>query len=34
MDGGRIIEAAPPRQFFDHPQTERARNFLSKILAH
>jgi glutamate transport system ATP-binding protein len=34
MDGGRIIESAPPRQFFDHPQTERARNFLSKILAH
>jgi glutamate transport system ATP-binding protein len=34
MDGGRIIESAPPRQFFDHPQTERARSFLSKILAH
>ncbi len=34
MDGGRIIEAAPPREFFDHTRTERARNFLSKILAH
>jgi glutamate transport system ATP-binding protein len=34
MDGGRIIEAAPPREFFDHTQTERARNFLSKILTH
>jgi glutamate transport system ATP-binding protein len=34
MDEGRIIEAAPPREFFDHTRTERARNFLSKILAH
>jgi glutamate transport system ATP-binding protein len=34
MDEGRIIEAAPPREFFDHTRTERARTFLSKILAH
>jgi glutamate transport system ATP-binding protein len=34
MDGGRIIEVAPPREFFDHTKTERARTFLSKILAH
>ena len=34
MDGGRIVELAPPDQFFDRPDTERARNFLSKILAH
>jgi glutamate transport system ATP-binding protein len=34
MDGGRILEAAPPRDFFDHTRTERARSFLSKILAH
>ncbi len=34
MDGGRIVELATPEQFFSKPETERARNFLSKILAH
>jgi glutamate transport system ATP-binding protein len=34
MDGGRIVETAPPDQFFQHPQTDRARDFLSKILVH
>jgi glutamate transport system ATP-binding protein len=34
MDGGRILEASPPEQFFSAPETERARDFLSKILAH
>jgi len=34
MDGGRILESAPPEQFFSAPETERAREFLSKILAH
>ena len=34
MDAGRIVEAAPPEQFFDHPETERAKDFLSKVLAH
>ncbi|CAN5843889.1 amino acid ABC transporter ATP-binding protein [soil metagenome] len=34
MDAGQILEVAPPEQFFDAPQTERARDFLSKILAH
>jgi glutamate transport system ATP-binding protein len=34
MDGGRILEVAPPNQFFDDPQTDRAKDFLSKILAH
>jgi ABC-type polar amino acid transport system ATPase subunit len=34
MDGGRILETAPPDQFFDHPQTDRAKEFLSKILVH
>lgn len=34
MDAGQILEVAPPDQFFDAPQTERARDFLSKILAH
>ncbi|HEX2052804.1 MAG TPA: amino acid ABC transporter ATP-binding protein [Actinomycetota bacterium] len=34
MDGGRIVEVAPPDRFFAAPETERARDFLSKILAH
>jgi glutamate transport system ATP-binding protein len=34
MDGGRIVEAAPPEQFFSHPETDRAKDFLSKILTH
>jgi glutamate transport system ATP-binding protein len=34
MDGGRIVEVSPPARFFDHPETDRARDFLSKILAH
>ena len=34
MDEGRIVEIAPPDRFFDDPQTERAQDFLSKILAH
>lgn len=34
MDAGQILEVAPPDEFFDAPQTERARDFLSKILAH
>ncbi len=28
MDGGRIVEVAPPRRFFARPGTERARRFL------
>ena len=34
MDAGKIIEVAPPNDFFTNPQTERARLFLSKILTH
>ncbi len=34
MDHGRIVEAAPPEQFFTAPETDRAKDFLSKILAH
>ena len=34
MDRGRIVEVASPEAFFDHPETDRARDFLSKILAH
>ena len=28
LDDGRIVEEAPPADFFDHPQTERAQRFL------
>ena len=34
MDGGRIVEVAPPDQFFSNPTSDRARDFLSKVLAH
>ncbi len=34
MDGGRIVEAADPQSFFTNPRSERARDFLSKILDH
>ncbi len=32
MDDGRIAEQAPPAEFFSHPQTPRAKEFLSKVL--
>jgi len=34
MDAGRIVEQAPPRQLFEHPQSDRTRKFLSQILEH
>jgi glutamate transport system ATP-binding protein len=34
MDAGRIVEVATPETFFSRPETERAQDFLSKILAH
>jgi general L-amino acid transport system ATP-binding protein len=34
MDGGRIVEAAPPAEFFGAPRTERAQLFLSQLLGH
>jgi glutamate transport system ATP-binding protein len=34
MDGGALVEAAAPETFFASPQSERARQFLSKILSH
>ncbi|MTV25935.1 amino acid ABC transporter ATP-binding protein [Nitriliruptoraceae bacterium ZYF776] len=34
MDAGRIVEEATPDRFFTDPQTDRAKDFLSKILAH
>jgi general L-amino acid transport system ATP-binding protein len=34
MDHGRIVERAPPEQFFTEPQSDRTRLFLSQILTH
>ncbi|MBT8434799.1 MAG: amino acid ABC transporter ATP-binding protein, partial [Gammaproteobacteria bacterium] len=34
MDGGQIIEENNPHEFFDNPQHERTKLFLSQILAH
>jgi len=34
MADGRIVEEATPAQFFDHPESDRAKDFLSKILEH
>jgi glutamate transport system ATP-binding protein len=34
MDEGQIVEIAPPAKFFDNPESARAQDFLSKILAH
>ena len=32
MSEGRVVESGPPREFFDHPETERAQQFLGQIL--
>jgi general L-amino acid transport system ATP-binding protein len=34
MDQGQIVEQNNPHDFFDHPKSERTRDFLSKILGH
>lgn len=34
MDQGQIVEQNTPAEFFDHPQTERARSFLASVLSH
>jgi len=34
MDEGRIVEAATPHDFFSAPRSDRAKDFLSKILSH
>jgi glutamate transport system ATP-binding protein len=34
MDDGRIVEQNDPESFFRSPQTDRGKNFLSKILTH
>jgi polar amino acid transport system ATP-binding protein len=32
MDEGVVVEAGPPREVLANPQTERCRDFLSKVL--
>ncbi len=32
MDEGRIVEAGPPEQIFDNPQSERLKRFLAEVL--
>jgi general L-amino acid transport system ATP-binding protein len=34
MDGGEIVEEAPPEQFFNNPRSPRTKLFLSQILEH
>jgi general L-amino acid transport system ATP-binding protein len=34
MDGGQIVEQAPPASFFESPRSERTRAFLGQILSH
>jgi general L-amino acid transport system ATP-binding protein len=34
MDGGQIVEVAPPKEFFANPKSERTKLFLSQILSH
>ena len=33
FDQGHVLEDRKPEEFFDHPNTERARQFLSKIIS-
>lgn len=32
IDDGKVIEAGPPRELFDHPRHQRTQEFLSKVL--
>ncbi len=32
MDGGLIVEEAPPAEFFQNPKSDRLKDFLSKVL--
>ena len=34
MDGGEIVESAPPAEFFEAPRSDRCRAFLNQILRH
>ena len=33
VDNGHILEDRKPEEFFAHPDTERARQFLSKVIS-
>jgi len=32
LDGGQLVEDAPPAEFFSSPQCDRAKQFLDKVL--
>jgi glutamate transport system ATP-binding protein len=34
MADGLLVEEAPPNEFFDNPRSDRAKDFLSKVLTH
>ncbi len=34
MDDGAVVEENTPEEFFTNPQSDRAKDFLSKILTH
>jgi glutamate transport system ATP-binding protein len=34
MADGAIVESSEPAEFFDNPQSDRAKDFLGKILKH
>ncbi|MGL5850012.1 MAG: amino acid ABC transporter ATP-binding protein [Phycicoccus sp.] len=34
LDGGQVVEEGTPEEFFGNPRTDRAKDFLGKILTH
>lgn len=34
MAEGKLVEVPPPSEFFSHPKTDRAQDFLAKVLDH
>jgi len=34
MADGQLVESAPPVEFFENPKSDRAKDFLAKILTH
>jgi glutamate transport system ATP-binding protein len=34
MDAGQIVEQAAPEAFFTNPRSDRAKDFLSKLITH
>ena len=34
MSDGAVVEAAEPKEFFENPKSDRAKDFLGKILKH